>query len=486
MAAGGALEQVDLVGPGQPGRVRHAVPELERALEQRRALAEGLDVHRGHARADGGAQRRRLIAGGQVVVGDRRGALGAGLRAIGSGQRGRERPVQLGALARQQVVVDRLGHQRVAQRVALAVEHDDVRRHRLSEPVAERPPVEPADLGEQRVVEHAAGGEHADDLLRVVAEPVDPQRERGGEARRERPASVRPGGQELLGEQRVALAARVQPLDERRVGRGAEDVAELLGELVAAEPREVDPQRADPLELREQRAQRVPPVQLVRPVGRDDQQRLGRERGGEEAEERARRRVGPVQVLDHQQHGGLARQPVEHREQRLEDPRLVARAALVPADRGGEPGQQRGQLGPDVVGERVEHRVRVAHQRAQRGDQRGVGQLALAELDALAAQHARAVGGRARLELGDEPALADARLADHEGERRLPARRIGERGLELRELQRAAHDPLRGDAGGHHDGGSQSARAARPRTGGVRRRRAAAGARPPGRSAGPR
>ena len=112
-----------------------------------------------------------------------------------------------------------------------------MRRHRLAQPVAERAAVEPADLGEQRVVEHAAGGEHPDDVLRVLAEPVDPQRERRREAGRERAAAVGPRGEELLRVERVALAARVQPLDERRVGRRAEDVAELLGELVAASGR---------------------------------------------------------------------------------------------------------------------------------------------------------------------------------------------------------------------------------------------------------
>ena len=113
---------------------------------------------------------------------------------------------------------------------------------------------------------------------------------------------------------------------------------------------------ADALELGEQRAERVAAVQLVGAVGRDDEQRLVAERGGEEAQERARGRVGPVQVLDDQQHRGVAREPVEHREQRLEHARLVA-AAARPLAAGAEAGQQRRQLGADVAGQRVEHRV---------------------------------------------------------------------------------------------------------------------------------
>ena len=83
---------------------------------------------------------------------------------------------------------------------------------------------------------------------------------------------------------------------------------------------------------------------------------------------------------------------------------------------------------------------RVAHERAQRRDERRVGQLALAQLDAVAAQHARPAGGGARLQLAHEPALADARLADDERERRLAAGGVGERGLELRQLERAADE----------------------------------------------
>ena len=255
--------------------------------------------------------------------------------------------------------------------------------------------VQPRHLGEHGVVELPAGRQHAHDLLRVVAEPLDPQRQRRGQARRHGAAAVEPGGEQLLGEQRVALAAGVQPLDQRRVGRRAEDARELLAQLVAGEPGEVDPQRPGALELGEQRPQRVAAVQLVGPVGRDHQQRLGAQRGGEEAQERARRGVRPVQVLDHQQDGRGARQPVEHGEQRLEHARLVARAAHALARRRrGRAAASPARRGSSS-GSSVEHRVAVAHERPQRGDERRVGQLALAQLDAVAAQHARAVRGGA-------------------------------------------------------------------------------------------
>ena len=184
-----------------------------------------------------------------------------------------------------------------------------------------------------------------------------------------RPSS--PRGQELLREERIALAARVQAVDERGLGRRAEDAGELLAQLVAGQPAQVDPQRPDALELRQQRAQRVAPVQLVGPVGGDEQDRLVAERGGQEAQEGARRRVGPVQVLDHEQHRRVARQPVEHGEQRLEDASLVA-AAAHPLASLAEPRQQRRQLRADVVGQLDQHGIRLADQRAQRRDERRV------------------------------------------------------------------------------------------------------------------
>ena len=62
----------------------------------------------------------------------------------------------------------------------------------------------------------------------------------------------------------------------------------------------------------------------------------------------------------------------------------------------------------------------LAHQRAQRAQQRRVRQLAVGLLDALAAQHERRsvlVGSREPLlELADEPRLADARVTAEQDE----------------------------------------------------------------------
>ena len=60
----------------------------------------------------------------------------------------------------------------------------------------------------------------------------------------------------------------------------------------------------------------------------------------------------------------------------------------------------------------------VAGEPAQRRDERGVGQLALAELDRVAAEHLGAGRFGPAQELADEPGLPDAGVTRHEGERR--------------------------------------------------------------------
>ena len=102
----------------------------------------------------------------------------------------------------------------------------------------------PGDLAEHRVAERPARREHPHELLRVGRQLLDPQRERVGQARRHGAAAVDARGEELLREQRVALAAGEEPVDQRRVGLRAEDALELRHELVPREPAEVDAQRA--------------------------------------------------------------------------------------------------------------------------------------------------------------------------------------------------------------------------------------------------
>ena len=219
-------------------------------------------------------------------------------------------------------------------------------------------------------------------------------------------------------------------------------------------------------------------MQLVGPVGGDHEQRLVAERRGEEAQERARRRVRPVQVLDHEQHRRLAR---ERRRAPRAAPRTRApgRRRRARSRRGAEAGQQRRELGADLGGQLGEHGVAVAHERAQRRDERRVGS-SPSPSSTQSPRSTRVPSAAARpSQLGHEAALADARLADHERERRLPGGGVGERRLELRQLERAR--PTRSI-----EVTPVAIRLQDRRARGLRRLRAGAGARPPGRSAAPR
>ncbi len=153
-----------------------------------------------------------------------------------------------------------------------------------------------------------------------------------------------------------------------------------------------------------------------------------------------------MQVLDHEQHGALLGESLEQREQRLEDARLrglAARCALA------ETGQHRSQRGPQRVGQGVQGRIAVAKQRPEGAEQRRVGQLALAELDAVAGEHERVERARAADQLIDEAGLADAGLAGYENQGRAPVGRVVQRGLQLGELAGAPHEVGACHPGGH-------------------------------------
>ena len=201
-------------------------------------------------------------------------------------------------------------------------------------------------------------------------------------------------------------------------------------------------------QLRQQRPQRMTAVQLVGPVGADDHDPLRAERAREEAHEAARGAVGPMQVLDHEQQAVLLGHRVEHRQQRLEDPHLLGLRGLL-ARLAAEHGQDRREIRELALGQAVEGRVAVACDPAQRPHERGVGQLALAELHAVAAQHARARVARGAHQLAGQARLADAGLARHQRERR-SARGAGlECPAQLTKLGGATDEARAGDPGRH-------------------------------------
>jgi hypothetical protein len=85
-----------------------------------------------------------------------------------------------------------------------------------------------------------------------------------------------PGGGELLDEEGVALGAPQHVLGEVGRRRLAEDAPELLHDLVTVEAGQLDPLHvAEPLELDQQAPQRVAPVDVLGPVGGEEEDTVG-------------------------------------------------------------------------------------------------------------------------------------------------------------------------------------------------------------------
>ena len=216
-------------------------------------------------------------------------------------------------------------------------------------------------------------------------------------------------------------------------------------ELVPAQRLERDAVHARvALDLGQQRAQRVAAVELVEAVGQDDEHPLAAERAGEEGDERTGGGVRPVQVLEGEHDGRVGAEAVEEAEDGLEESalrRAVGRRRVARRRRAGQPREEAGQLGAVARMQRVEGGMTVAGEPAQRRDERGVGQLALAELDRVAAEHLGAGRFGPAQELADEPGLPDAGVTRHEGERRAARGGGRQRVLELLQLGRAADHP---------------------------------------------
>ena len=287
--------------------------------------------------------------------------------------------------------------------------------------------------GRQQLVVHvaAAGGGDAYDGLRARVERVDAGQQHVAQRRRQ-PLGALPGRRdELLGEERVALGAREDSV-EQRLGRSfAEDSRQLFARLGARQAIERQPPRAGGgRHVGEEAAQALVAIDLVAAVRRDDEDALVAQPAREVGQQLERRAIGPVDVLDDEQDrrgrrcGGEA----------VEDERVKA---------GGWPrGAHRHKPGvEEVLGAVVEPAQRVDH--GQQRDRR------LVEPDALPGEDLVAVGAGARGQLGDEPALAHAGLAAHEHEARRARACPRHRGDELAQLVRAADEDGARDARRH-------------------------------------
>ena len=125
-------------------------------------------------------------------------------------------------------------------------------------------------------------------------------------------------------------------------------------------------------------------------------------------------------------------QSTQQAEQELEHAALRERALVA------------GLGGVELRQERRETRCAAAElvraQAAQGTDDRGVGQLAVTEVHAVAGEHARALFAGAGAQLGDQARLADARLARDQHDRRAPVGRALERRAEPGQLALAPNE----------------------------------------------
>ena len=237
--------------------------------------------------------------------------------------------MKLGPLPGKQVVVEHLAQQRMAEAVEPAIVGDhDLRADRL----AHRAPRVRCSRSRRR--RRADRGRRARRRRAPAAigwlssgsrstRSNSASRRLGGSG----PRPSRPAASSSSVNSGVTVAAHVHALDHLARGRGAEDVGELLGELVAVEALELDPLRArTALELGEQRAQRMAAMELVRAVGREHEHALLAQARLEEAQERSRRPVGPVDVLDPEQQRLLGTELGDQLEKGVEEPPLCLAA----------------------------------------------------------------------------------------------------------------------------------------------------------------
>ena len=398
-ARSSASPRASRIGPASVFRVGER-ERLERALE---ALG-GVLVSEPLERAAAGADEQ---VGDLVRVGRRRGLeqLSGDLLQVAvlaqRPQRLRGAAVQPRPAQDVELVVDGLAHERVRELEAPAGRRapQQARAQDFVERGLGCGGLERRGAGQRARVElepeHRGGGQQ---LVGGLAQPRQPDADRVAHALRDLGA-VDETAQHLLGEERVAVGARVhlrgESADRRRFALEAAAHAALAGQQLSREggnvfffetsqPHAVE--RAVALQLGERAGQRAVAAELGVAVGAEDEQWRRPPRAQKEAGEQQRPVVGPVEVVDHQQQSALGGEPGERRVDRVEQP--VARAGPRVL-----PGLQ--ALG----GADLAQRLGVGLERRQ-----GL-------LPAAAEQHRRAALQHLAREAIGEPRLADARLA---------------------------------------------------------------------------
>ena len=246
-----------------------------------------------------------------------------------------------------------------------------------------------------------------------------------------------------------------QLLDEERVALGpGHDVAHaLLGQRVGVEARDqaayvggVERLELDPLDAGhpgphgDLATEGVTAVQVVGPVGADEGHRRLEAAAEQEADQVARRLVGPVEVLHDQEQRLAGAGRLGQRVDAVEQGGLVGRdrlgvGGLAQHPLAGQQTEQGGMAGRDVV----EEVGQVAGDPAGDLRERKVGKGRVGEVEAVAGEDLPAAVDGPVAELGEEPGLADTGVAGEQdrgalGGRGRAGRGDAERGAQVLQL----------------------------------------------------
>ncbi len=288
--------------------------------------------------------------------------------------------------------------------------HQQLMRDRLPDRVLVPGPVQAGRLGQDVVgglaAGHRGGPQH---LLRRGGQPLHPgQQQRGQAAGQQLAAGRGAGGQQFLGIVRIALGAGDHPVQRGRVQRARGQRGQVVGHVLVAErPQFQGGHGRQPEQLGHHRAERVTAVQVIGAVGDHHRDPLTVQHPAQEGHQVPGGLVGPVQVLQDEQHRAGGRQLREQPEHRAEQLLLGQAGRLAfAAFRAGPVRQQLAEH--RAGGQRAGHRLGRRARRAlpQRVGQRQVRD-GVTQLGAPPGQHQESPVGGARGQLGDQAGLAD-------------------------------------------------------------------------------
>ena len=321
----GRGQQAELAArhPGRLLRLGHPLPQGERLVVVPVRLGRRAEPLGFVAGPDGGGERPRDVVAGQAVLGQ----LGQGSRhgqPLLLGQQRAHRAVQPGSLAREQVTVDGLAQQGVPEHVALgAVGHEQLAGDGLPHGglvLGRRQARRGLDqlvvglaAGHRRRAEHLLGG------VGKLFHPAEQQRRQPGGQALLRAIPADRGGEQFLGVVRVALGPGHDVVQPGGVDPSVRGRRQVLGQVRGIQRGEIDRDDAgQPEQLGHHGPERVPPVQVVGPVGADQRDPFPVQHPGQERDQVPGRGVGPVQVLEHQQHRARGRELGEQAEHAAE------------------------------------------------------------------------------------------------------------------------------------------------------------------------